>query len=50
MKYPELTGICAKLIKEGKCLGCNKLEDINFKGQEVCKYQQKEYYQLKIKE
>ena len=29
-KYPELTELCKS------CLGCNKLEDINFKGYSMC--------------
>lgn len=36
MKYPELTGICAKAIKNNLCLGCSKLENINFRGQPNC--------------
>lgn len=54
MKYPELTGICAKAIKNNLCLGCSKLEDISFRGQpecEIVKQRRKQIYgvQEKIK-
>ena len=32
MKYPELMNLCKK------CIGCNRLEDINFKGIYRCQY------------
>ena len=32
MKYPPLSGICVK------CLGCMRLQDINFKGIWRCDY------------
>lgn len=31
MRYPQLTGICAKAIKQNLCSGCNLLELENFK-------------------
>ena len=37
MKYPKLTGICKTALEKNMCLGCSKLEDINFKGQPNCK-------------
>lgn len=39
----ELRGICKKAIKEGLCLGCNKLELEEFEGQEHCKYIRESY-------
>lgn len=36
MKYPELTGICKTALEKNLCLGCSKLEDINFRGQPNC--------------
>lgn len=36
MKYPELTGICKTALEKNMCLGCSKLEDINFRGQPKC--------------
>lgn len=36
MKYPELTGICKIALEKNMCLGCSKLEDINFRGQPKC--------------
>lgn len=44
--YPQLTGICAKAIKENKCLGCNRLELLDFKGLEHCKHLE-EFKQIK---
>lgn len=38
MKYPKLEGICGQAIKNNLCTGCQKLEDINFKGVKECKY------------
>ena len=29
---------CKSAIKQGRCLGCNKLEDENFEGKEDCEY------------
>ena len=37
MKYPKLTGICKIALEQNMCLGCSKLEDINFRGQSNCK-------------
>lgn len=36
MKYPELKGICKIALEKNLCLGCSKLEDINFGGQSEC--------------
>lgn len=36
MKYPELTGICKIALEKNLCLGCSKLQDINFRGQPEC--------------
>lgn len=54
MKYPELTGICKIALEKNMCLGCSKLEDINFQGQaecEIVKQRRKQIYgvQEKIK-
>lgn len=38
MKYKELKNPCKKLIEEGKCTGCNKLELNNFEADKNCKY------------
>jgi len=35
-------GICGQAIKDNKCNGCQRLEDINFIGVQQCKYIQKE--------
>lgn len=32
VKYPPLTGVCRT------CAGCNRLEDINFKGKDKCEH------------
>jgi hypothetical protein len=32
IKYPEIKGLCKK------CLGCNRLEDYNFRGVYRCEY------------
>ena len=42
MKYPELIEPCKSAIKEGKCLGCQALEQINFIGNKNCKIYEKE--------
>lgn len=34
--YPQLCGICGQALKNNLCNGCQKLEDINFRGQEMC--------------
>ena len=36
MKYPKLTGICERAIKNNLCNGCSKLENPYFIGQEKC--------------
>ena len=36
--YPPLKEPCKSLIEKGLCLGCNKLEDLNFKSDNNCKY------------
>ena len=36
MKYPKLTGICERAIKNNLCNGCSKLENPYFTGQEQC--------------
>ena len=36
MKYPKLTGICERTIKNNLCNGCSKLENPYFTGQEQC--------------
>lgn len=38
MRYSQLTGICAKAIKQNLCSGCNLLENENFRGKEKCEY------------
>ena len=38
MKYQELIESCKKAIESGRCLGCQALEDYNFKGNPNCKY------------
>ena len=38
MKYQELIESCKKVIESGICLGCQALEDYNFKGNPNCKY------------
>ena len=48
MKYPKLTGICERAIKNNLCNGCQKLEDINFKGQEQCGFVQKPIEKIKV--
>ena len=32
----DLWGVCKKNIQNGLCLGCNKLENLNFTGQAKC--------------
>lgn len=34
--YPPLGGICGQALKNNLCKGCQKLEDINFRGQPTC--------------
>lgn len=36
MKYPKLIGVCKD------CLGCQRLENLNFTGDKNCKYAEKE--------
>lgn len=38
MKYQVLIDSCKKAIEEGRCLGCQALEDIQFRGNYNCKY------------
>ena len=38
MKYQELIESCKKAIESGRCLGCQALEDYNFRGNPNCKY------------
>ena len=38
MKYQELIESCRKAIESGRCLGCQALEDYNFRGNSNCKY------------
>jgi hypothetical protein len=47
MEYPELEGICATAIKNNLCTGCQKLEDINFRGVKECKYVKNPREQIK---
>ena len=37
-KYLELEGICKEAIKNNRCTGCNRLELLEFKGLQNCKY------------
>ena len=41
MKYLPLRNPCKRLIKSGKCLGCNKLESPNFRSDYNCEYAKK---------
>lgn len=34
--YSELTGICKRALRNNICLGCQKLENKDFKGQDSC--------------
>lgn len=34
--YPPLGGICGVALKNNLCRGCQKLEKIDFRGQEKC--------------
>ena len=36
MQYRELTGVCKEAIEQGKCLGCQQLEDKYFAGVKEC--------------
>ena len=38
MRYPRLIKSCEEAIKNEWCLGCQALEDINFRGRYNCKY------------
>lgn len=38
MIYPELIKECKAAIEKGFCLGCQALENPNFKGTVSCKY------------
>ena len=52
MKYPKLTGICKTALEKNICLGCSKLEDINFRGQaecEIVKQRKKQIYGVQEK-
>jgi len=48
----ELIEECKNAIKQGKCLGCQELEDKNYKGNPNCIYADKkqEEYKFKTKE
>jgi len=37
VKYPKLVGICKEAIESGECLGCNRLENVNFRGLRWCR-------------
>lgn len=37
IKYPPLEEPCKSAIKEGKCLGCQALEELTFRGNKNCK-------------
>jgi hypothetical protein len=37
-RYKELKEPCRSAIAEGRCLGCSKLEEEEFEGDEECKY------------
>lgn len=42
IKYPPLIEPCKSAIKEGRCTGCQALEDKNFVGNRNCKnYEEK---------
>ena len=36
MQYRELTGVCKEAIEQGKCLGCQQLENKYFAGVKQC--------------
>lgn len=42
-RYRELGEPCRSAIEEGRCLGCNKLELEEFKGDKECKYVEARY-------
>ena len=41
MKYPNLKEPCKSAIAEGRCLGCQALEDPFFTGNKKCKLYEK---------
>lgn len=41
MKYPELIEPCKSAIKEGRCTGCQALEEADFIGNKDCKIYEK---------
>lgn len=41
-KYEELQGLCKEVIEEGRCVGCNRLEDEEFRGVYRCIYADRE--------
>lgn len=47
MKYPKLTGICERAIKNNLCNGCSKLENPYFTGQEQCNLVREPIKQIK---
>ena len=47
MKYPKLTGICERAIKNSLCNGCSKLENPEFRGQEQCNLVREPIKQIK---
>lgn len=36
--YKKLENPCKELLEKGLCLGCNKLENLDFKGDDKCVY------------
>ncbi len=47
MKYPKLTGICERAIKNNLCNGCSKLENPYFTGQKECNLVREPIKQIK---
>lgn len=46
----ELIESCKKAIAENRCLGCQGLEDKNYRGNPNCKFSKEIYVQEKIDE
>ena len=38
MKYKKLKNPCKEMLEKGLCLGCNKLENFDFEGDDKCEY------------
>lgn len=36
--YKELKNPCKEMLEKGLCLGCNRLENFEFEGDENCEY------------